>query len=381
MQQQPLLTYLQEHHEAMIEDLRTVVTLESPTTEKAAVDRLGQHLAAKFQELGCTLEVVPQPAHGDQYVLTYAPAGTPATQPVLVLGHMDTVFDLGDIAKNPLRLENGRLYGPGTSDMKGGVIQCLWALRALNATGAIPSRPVRIVLTSDEEMGSHASRALIEAQAREAVAALIIEPAMHPGGQLKTWRKGTGHFTLEVTGKAAHAGADPTKGISAIQELSHQIQRLHAMTDMAVGTTVNVGVIKGGTRGNVVAEFATAEIDVRVMNQAEAERLDAAIRGLTPVLPGAVLKVTGGLNRPPLERHMTMGLYERAAALAAELGFTPGEAGTGGGSDGNFTAAVGCPTLDGLGIVGNLMHTHNEYVEVAEMPCRAALLARLLQTL
>jgi glutamate carboxypeptidase len=374
----PVLAYLEQNKEQIIEDLKTFVSLESPSLDKAAVDRLSRSLAVKFAEAGAATQFLPRENRGDLLRLEWGAAKEDGQ--TMVLCHMDTVFNVGDIARNPLRIENGRLYGPGTSDMKAGFTLLLWALRCMKALGLQPRRKVVGLLTSDEEIGSEAAREAIETEARRSAVALIAEPAMPPNGALKTWRKGTAGYTVTVTGKAAHAGADPTKGISAVEELAHHILVLQKLTDMSVGTTVNVGVIGGGSRSNVVPAEAHAKIDVRFMTMEEAYRIEAAIKGLQPVLAGAKLTVEGGINRPPMVRNeATIELFGRAQALAAELGLVVDEAGTGGGSDGNFTSGVGCPTLDGLGACGDGLHTFNEYIEVDSLPQRAALLVRLLQ--
>lgn len=374
----PVMAYMESHKEAILEDLRRVVELESPSLDKAAVDRLGEHLATLFAGADAAVERLPRQRTGDILRVRWGEGSEPGQ--TLVLSHMDTVFDLGEIGRNPLRLVDGRFYGPGTSDMKAGFVLFLWALRCLRALGLRPRRTVVGLLTADEEIGSGDSRAVIEAEARRSGVALVTEPAMPPAGALKTWRKGSADYLLTFAGRTAHAGADPTKGISAVVEMAHQILYLNGLTDMAVGTTVNVGVAAGGSRGNVVPAEATARVDVRFMTMAEGERVDGLIRGLAPRLTGAQIAVTGGINRPPMVRgEATAALFGTARALAAELGFELSEAGTGGGSDGNFTAGAGCPTLDGLGARGDGLHTSAEYIEVASLPERAALLARLLQ--
>lgn len=374
----PVLAYMELHKEQIAADIKAVVAIESPSLDKAAVDRMGQHFAALFTGAGAEVERLPREERGDLLRLQFGPGRE--TGQTLVLSHMDTVFSIGDIDRNPVRVEDGRLYGPGTSDMKGGVVLFLWALRCMQELGLQPRRTVVGLLTSDEEVGSNASRAVIEEEARRSAVALVTEPAMPPTGALKTWRKGTGSYRVTAHGKAAHAGADPTRGISAIEEMAHHILTLQRLTDMAVGTTVNVGVISGGSRGNVVAESCSIQIDVRFSTMGEANRIDRIIQGLVPVLPGARLTVEGGINRPPMVRNeATVALFQRAQSLAEELGFVVGEAGTGGGSDGNFTSGVGCPTLDGLGACGDGLHTFGEYVEVESLPQRAALMVRLLQ--
>lgn len=373
-----VLAYMEKNKHAIVEDLKTVVSLESPSFDKAAVDRLGRRLEQMFAETGAATAFLPQENYGDLLRIEWG-EGMEDGQ-TLVLCHMDTVFGIGDIAKNPLRMDNGRLYGPGSYDMKAGIVLFLWALRCMKDLNLKPRRTIVGLVTSDEEIGSLASRPVIEHEARRSKAALVTEPPMSPSGALKTWRKGMAMYELFVTGKSAHAGSDPGKGVSAVEELAHQILALRKLEDQAAGTTVNIGVISGGTRSNVVAAEAYAQIDVRFRTMEEAQRVDAAIRGLAPVLPGAGLRVEGGINRPPMMRNeKTAALFEKARALAAELGFELTEAGTGGGSDGNFTSHVGCPTLDGLGACGDGMHTFDEYVDLESLPQRAAFMVRLLQ--
>jgi glutamate carboxypeptidase len=272
----------------------------------------------------------------------------------------------------------GVARGPGCFDMKGGMVVLHFALRALRERGEQPRRRLEVLFTSDEEIGSPTSRALIERTAKDARLAFVLESPL-PGGTLKTARKGTGDYLVRITGRAAHAGVEPQKGVSATGELANQILALHALNDFAVGTTINVGVVHGGTRPNVVAAEAEAHVDVRVETLAEAERIDAAIRGLQPKLPGAVLAVSGGLNRPPMERSPAMAkLFEQARQIARGMQVELQEGSTGGGSDGNFTAALGVPTLDGLGVEGEGAHAAHEHVLTESFPRRAALVAGLL---
>lgn len=374
----PILAYMEQHKEQILADIKAVVAIESPSLDKTAVDKMGLRFAELFSGAGAKVERLPREKRGDILRMEWG-AGREEGQ-TLVLSHMDTVFSVGDIARNPLRIENGRLYGPGTSDMKGGIILFLWALRCMKELGLAPRRQVVGLITSDEEVGSQAARELIEEEARRSAVALVTEPAMPPTGALKTWRKGTADYRVTAHGKAAHAGADPTKGISAIEEVAHHILTLQKLTDMSVGTTVNVGVVNGGSRGNVVADSCMIHVDVRFMTMEEAHRIDAVIRGLVPVVEGARLSVEGGINRPPMVRNeATIALFQQAQSFARELGFEVGEAGTGGGSDGNFTSGAGCPTIDGLGAVGDGLHTFEEYIEVDSLTQRAALMVRLLQ--
>jgi glutamate carboxypeptidase len=300
--------------------------------------------------------------------------------PVLLLGHFDTVWPQGTLERMPLTTQDGRLSGPGVFDMKAGIAIALSAVRALR-TLELRRPAIRMLWTTDEEIGSGTSRAAIEDAARAARAVLVLEPAL-PGGALKTARKGCGEYELAVEGIAAHAGLDPGKGVSAVHELAEQIAAIERLQDLERGITVNVGVVAGGTRPNVVAEHASAVIDVRCPSAEGAQSVDAAIRGLQPRRPGARLRITGGFERPPLERTPAVGrLFALAADVASSLGRTLAEGAAGGGSDGNFTAALGTPTLDGLGAVGDGAHASHEYVEIRELPWRVALVAGLLSRL
>lgn len=362
--------------EDLVALLRALVALESPTTEKAAVDRLGAFVAERLKDLGASVERRPQEAVGDHWIATW---GDPeaATQ-ILTLCHLDTVWPLGTLSRMPIREEGGCLYGPGAFDMKGGIAILLGALQGLRRMGLRPPHRIRMLFTSDEETGSETSRVLIEEEARRSHLVLCLEPAL-PDGSLKTFRKGVADFTVIAYGRSAHAGADPHRGINAIEELAYQIMRLRQLADPRRGTTVTVGMIRGGTRPNVVPEQAEMIVDVRVSTRAEMSRIEAAFRNLRPILEGARLEVRGGFNRPPMERNAQMiATFERARAIAATLGLALTEGGTGGGSDANFTAALGIPTLDGLGAVGNGAHALDEHVRIDSLPLRAALVAALL---
>jgi len=379
-QNQRLLATLQEHQHDMVADLTRLVEMESPTDNKSALDRLGEHLAARLQHLGAEVEVFPQPQAGDHLRARWEAGGDGAAGGLLLLCHMDTVWDLGTVLERPVIIRDGRLYGPGAFDMKGGIVSALWAIRALRGLNMMPKRRITLLLTSDEETGSKTSRPIVEMEALQHDAVLVLEPAQPPNAALKTWRKGVGMYQVRTTGVAAHAGAAHSEGVNAIEELAHQVVAIQALTDYDAGTTVNVGVVGGGTRSNVVPESAWARVDVRVMNEAEAERLDESLRGLQPRLKGARVEVTGGINRPPMVRTAAgVSLFQKAAEIAAELGFSVTETGTGGGSDGNFTAALGVPTLDGLGVVGDGGHAQHEHVIISSLPERAALLAGLLR--
>lgn len=359
---------------ALRRDIETLVRLESPSLDKAAVDRCGLAVAQMMRDAGGVVTMLRQAVRGDHVRAEFAGGRSR----VLILGHFDTVWDVGQIERMPLREEDGRLYGPGVFDMKASIAVARLAIEALfrHPGGAPPT--IVVLWTTDEEIGSGTSRALIEAEAKLSDAVLVLEPSL-PGGAAKTGRKGCGEFVLTVKGVSAHAGIDPRKGASAVHELAHQIVALEALRDYDRGISINVGTIEGGTRANVVAEHARAVIDVRVPTLADARRIETAMQALRPRRPDVSLTVTGGVERPPLERtEGVVSLLERAQAVARELGRDLGEGSTGGGSDGNFTAALGVPTLDGLGPDGDGAHALHEHVLLRELPWRAAFLARLM---
>jgi glutamate carboxypeptidase len=327
--------------------------------------------------MGGDVRRLRQDARGDHLRAEWA--GGPSQ--VLLLGHFDTVWQVGQLQRMPLRRDDGRLYGPGVFDMKAGIGVAMLAVRALQALAAAPLPGIVMLWTADEEIGSLTSRQAIEEEARRSAAVLVLEPSL-PGGGAKTSRKGVGEFELAVHGVSAHAGVDPGKGASAISEIVRQIIAVEALQDLPRGISVNVGRIEGGSRPNVVPDYASAKIDVRVPTLADAARLDAALRGLRPENPRTRLEMTGGLERPPFERSPgVVRLYEQAKEAAAALGRELAEGGTGGGSDGNFTGALGVPTLDGLGPMGDGAHALHEHVIEADLPWRAALLAALLARL
>lgn len=367
-----------ESRRAWLVDLTTrLARLESPTTDKAAADRCGAEIAAAVEGLGGRVTRLPRAEVADHLRAEFGRGG----RQLLLLGHFDTVWPVGQLARMPVELRGDRLHGPGVYDMKAGIAIGLLAIEAVLAVEPPRDRRLVLLLTSDEETGSATSREVIEAEARRSEAVFVLEPAL-AGGGVKTRRKGVGVFELVVHGVAAHAGVDPGRGASAIHELARQIVALSALQDLDRGVSVNVGLVRGGTRSNVVAERAEAEVDVRVDTMADAGRVERALRGLTAVTPGARLEVSGGFNRPPMERTPGVAaLYEAARDIAAGLGFALGEGGTGGASDGNFTAALGVPTLDGLGAVGDGAHALHEHVIVGELPRRAALVAELLAAL
>jgi glutamate carboxypeptidase len=371
-----LLAHTEAHADDIVETIETLVRLESPSDDKAAVDRCGAVLAERLRAIGARVERLPQRERGDHVLARFDGVGPP----VMLLGHFDTVWPVGTLARMPLRREGDRLHGPGTFDMKAGIAIGLAAVRALEARRT--TRPPIVMLwTTDEEVGSETSRAVIEQEARHARAVLVLEPAL-PGGGLKTARKGCGEFELTVRGISAHAGLDPGKGASAIHELATQIGAIERLQDLPRGISVNVGIVSGGSRPNVVAEEARAIIDVRAPTREAAEAVDAALRRLQPVRPGTRLTVRGGFERPPMERGpAVVELFARASRVASSLGRELREGSAGGGSDGNFTAALGIPTLDGLGAVGDGAHAAHEHVELSALPWRAALVAGLLAAL
>jgi glutamate carboxypeptidase len=371
-----LLTWCRGEEPWLLETLEALVRLESPSTSKPAVDRCGAEIARRLAALGGRVERIAQRERGDHLRAVFA--GTEGAPAVLLLGHFDTVWDVGTIERMPFRVEDDRLYGPGIFDMKAGIAVAMLAMRVLLTPGARPRPAVTILLTTDEEVGSGTSRALIEAEARRSAAVLVLEPSL-PDGAAKTARKGCGDFELTVRGVSAHAGIDPGKGASAIHELAHQIVALERLQDLDRGVSVNIGIIRGGSRTNVIADEAHASIDVRAPTMAAAASVERAIRGLSPRLRGTGLEVTGGFGRPPLERGEGVEwLYGIARDAARELGVELGEGSTGGGSDGNFTAALGVPTLDGLGPRGDGAHARHEHVVQQDLCWRAALLAATL---
>ena len=372
-EQMTLLEFCESQQATLRRDVEALVRHESPSTDKAAVDRCGQVVAGMLRDAGGDVALLRQDRRGDHVRAEFA--GGPRR--LLVLGHFDTVWEVGRIQTMPLREADGRLYGPGVFDMKASIAVTAQALRALRHL-SLNAPTVVVLFTTDEEIGSGTSRAAIEAEARESQAVLVMEPSL-PGGGAKTHRKGCGEFTLTAHGVSAHAGIDPRRGASAIHELAHQVCTLEALQDVDRGITVNAGRIEGGTRANVIAEFARAVIDVRVPTIADAVRIDAAFRTISPRNPRVRLEVAGGVERPPLERTDGVArLYEQARNVAAALGRDLAEGGTGGGSDGNFTAALGVPTLDGLGPEGDGAHAVDEHVVVADLPWRAAFLASLV---
>jgi len=361
----------------LVDTIEALVAAESPTTDKSAVDRCGRELASRLEAIGGRVTRLSRVDRGDHLLAEF---GCGASQ-ILLLGHFDTVWPVGQLAKMPLARVAGRLHGPGIFDMKAGIAIGMLAARALLETGTPPDRRIVMLWTTDEEIGSGTSRAAIEDEARRSDAVLVLEPAL-PGGAVKTARKGCGQFEVTVKGIAAHAGIDPTKGASAIHELARQICRLTSLPQLSPGISLNVGIVAGGSRPNVVADEAHATIDVRAATAAESASVESVFRSLAPTDPRTGVEVTGGFDRPPLERSAGVArLYDQARQIARQLGQDLAEGSTGGGSDGNFTAALGVATLDGLGAIGDGAHALHEHVEVDALPDRAALVAALIAQL
>jgi glutamate carboxypeptidase len=366
----------------MVRLLGRFVRCESPSGDKAAVDRCGAMVAREWRGRGAKVKILGQRLRGDHLRIEWARATGRSDGQILVLGHRDTVYPIGTIAKMPFRVAGDKAWGPGAFDMKGGLVMALAAVDALRAVGVRPRKRVVFLWTSDEEIGSETSRRVIESEARRSDAVLVLEPALGREGRLKTQRKGVGGAEIIVTGRAAHAGIEPEKGVNAVHELALQVARLMRMNDRARGITVQATVVEGGTASNVVPERARAMVDIRFARVADAARIERELRGSRAILRGARVEVRVGGMRPPLERSAGVrGLFGVARGLMREMGLSLGEAATGGGSDGNFTAALGVPTLDGLGAVGDRAHSSREHVVVGEMGVRAALIAGLLAEL
>jgi glutamate carboxypeptidase len=375
----PLLAWAHSKQNDLITFLRVLVECESPSDDARAVDRFVRLVTEGVSDIA-TVRVVPgTDGFGPHAQIEFALPGMAKEGQILALGHSDTVYPMGTLVSMPVTETEGRLHGPGVFDMKGGVATFIYAMRALRDLNIPVKRRVVLQLNSDEEVGSASSRPLTEAEAARSVAVLVVEPAAGYDGKVKTARKGVGGFTVRVKGRSAHAGLDFTAGASAILELARQIDRIASFTDLDRGLTVNPGVIAGGTRTNVVAAGASCDFDFRVARTSDAAEVENRFRSLEPFDDRCTIEVEGGLNRPPLERtEGVVALYEKARAIAAGIGMELGETMVGGGSDGNFTAGLGIPTLDGLGAVGDGAHSANEHILIDRIPGRVALLARLV---
>ncbi len=374
-----ILSYTRSRQQEMVSLCRELVECESPSDDPGAVARFVDLVSDKVAGIA-NVRRFPGGRFGPHLQCEFDLPGGNKEGQILALGHSDTVWPVGTLQQMPFREAEGRLWGPGVLDMKAGIVLLLCAVRALRELDLPVTRRLVMQLNSDEEVGSDSSRPLTEEEARRSAAVLVIEPATGLEGKLKTARKGVGDYTIVVHGKAAHSGLDFTAGASAVVELAKQIQKIARFTRMERGMTVNPGVISGGTRPNVVAAEARAEIDMRVMRMKDAAVLDRKFHRLRPVDPRCRIEVSGGLNRPPMERSEgVVELFRRAQAVAAGMGIELEESLSGGGSDGNFTAALGVPTLDGLGAVGEGAHAPHESILVERMAERAALLAGLLR--
>ncbi|HVG20106.1 MAG TPA: M20 family metallopeptidase [Blastocatellia bacterium] len=399
-----LLSYFEQRQLEVLDFIRWLVEQESMSREAEATRRIAENLGDKLAQTGAAVDFISDPRYGatlrarhefnsygesqaPESIITSDRADEGSTdaysddKQLLVVGHLDTVWPTGTLAARPFRIEDDRAFGPGIFDMKSGVALAAFAMRAIKELSRETRRPVTLLMTCDEETGSHFSRELIEEEGRRARAALVLEPPI-PGGTIKTARKGVGEFELIIRGRPAHAGTDPRAGISAITELAHQIIAVNKLSNYESGTTLNVGVVRGGVLSNVIAAEARASIDMRYQTMEEGARITEAMSRLQPSLDGARIEVRGGINRPPLIRSVEVGkLFERAKQLASEIGFELREGSVGGGSDGNFLAALGVPVLDGLGVDGAGAHAEHEHIIISDIPRRAALLTRLIETL
>jgi glutamate carboxypeptidase len=374
-----ILAWLQAHQSDYLALLKEMVEIETPSRDEAGITQFAEFLTQTLAT-EATVKRVAAPGFGPHLIVDFELPGSRKQGRTLALAHSDTVHPRGTLATFPFRIHDGRVYGPGALDIKGGIALVIFAARALRALNLPVRRKLTLLINSDEEIGSDSSRSLTEKLARQSQTVLVVEPGTGLTGKLKTSRKGTGDYTIRVTGIASHAGVDFTAGASAILELARQIERIAGFTNLQRGTTVNPGIIHGGARTNVVAAHAEVHVDIRIARQRDFTALDRQFRTLKPVDPRCRITVEGGLNRPPMERTREIAaLFRLAKELAKPLGVQLEESSTGGGSDGNFTAALGIPTLDGLGCVGEGAHTLNENFLLHRVPDRAALLASLIQ--
>ena len=375
------LRYLEKCQRQIVETTRELVEIESPSDNKPAVDRIAAFLAQKFGALGGRTQLHRSNDFGDSLQINFDVSQSTTRKPVLLLGHYDTVYPLGTLAGMPCADENGHLRGPGVHDMKSGIALMLHAIEALQEWHGELPRPVTVFLVSDEEVGSYSSRRITEALAKESAGVLVLEPAAGLRGAVKTARKGVGEYMLCVKGVAAHAGLDPGKGHSAILELARQIAVVARLNNLKQGLSVNPGVIAGGTRTNVIAAEASVGIDVRIKAARQASGLDRKLRALKPFDKHCKLEMTGSINRLPMERTPGVAaLYKKAQETAKQVGWKLEESAVGGGSDGNFTAGMGIPTLDGMGGVGDGAHAVHEFIVISELPRRALLLAGMIES-
>lgn len=374
-----IVDYLHEKREEMVQVLKGITKMESPSYEKHLVDKCGEKLILFFKQyLDGHIEVFEESVFGNQFRIELGEG----EEQILILGHLDTVWPKGTLKQMPFGIVGDKVFGPGVFDMKGGLVQGIFALHALQTLQVPMKKKVVFLVTTDEEIGSSHSRKLIEKEAKASSYVLVLEPAATIKGNLKTARKGVGAFQLKITGQAAHAGIEPEKGISAIQELAKQILYLHDLTDFQKGTTVNVGLIHGGMATNVIAANAEAELDVRIRQPEELKRVIPLIEGLKPSQEGLSIEVSGGVTRPPMEKTSEIeAIFFKAKEIAKTyLGLELEDQLSGGGSDGSITAQY-APTLDGLGAVGDGAHAEHEHIIISQMPVRSALLALLVKEL
>ncbi|AOV08550.1 M20 family metallopeptidase [Sporosarcina ureilytica] len=372
--------YLERQEEEMLTLLEKLVNIDSGSMNKAGVDKVGQILLEEYEKLGFQVDVIPQEVQGNHLVIRHKKATTPT---IMAVAHMDTVFKEGTVAERPFTIHEGRAYGPGVIDMKGSHVLLLFALKAIREKNSKTLENIEIILTSDEEVGSHTSRELIESLTEHKTYALIMEPARQDGS-LVTARRGVGEYSLHVTGKAAHSGVQPQAGSSAIEELAQKIIKLHKLTNHAEGITINVGVIEGGTTVNTVAPSAVAHVDVRIDKIEQANWIERQIATIcaTPDVEGTTIELKGGIERPPMVKNeQTIALLEKIQEVGRNLGIDVKDMATGGGSDASFTSAKGIATIDGLGPIGGHAHSEEEYLEIASLTERALLLACTIQKL
>ena len=370
-----LLQYFEDKRDLMIDELKVLIEQESPSNNKAAVDALGMLLKSQFEAMGASVEVHPREDVGDILLATWQAEAM--GKPILIVSHMDTVFPLGSLEHMPIHVDDdGRLYGPGAVDMKGGIVVAMNAVAGLRALNALPDRPIYYMVTSDEEIGSTASRDLIEEMAKQSDLVLITEPPTKDGA-LKTWRKGTARYELAIEGKASHAGNEPELGVNSIIEFAQHALEINKLNDLKNGTSVSVTVVEGGTATNVIPAKTVAQIDVRVMTISAFNKVHEALMDRMSYIPGSKVTIEQKSARPPMERDGEA--FGRVREIAENVGITVREDGAGGGSDGNFTAALGIPTIDGLGAEGTGLHASHEHVLVNSLTKKAALIAAIIR--
>lgn len=372
--------FIQNNADAMLHILEETVNMESGSYDKAGVDALGSYWKEKFEQIDFVVETVHQESRGNHYIIRHKDAINPQ---ILILAHLDTVFPKGTVKERPFSRDETRAYGPGVIDMKASHVLLYYSMKALLIEKNNAYKNVVILFNSDEEIGSHSSRKLIEDQSKDKKYALVMEPA-RKNGAIVSARRGVGNYQLTVEGKAAHAGIEPENGISAIEELTYKIQKLHALSDFSQGLSVNVGLISGGISVNAVAPNARAEIDVRISSITQGEEIDAAIQDIcnTPIIKGIKLSLTGGINRPPMVKtDASASLINLIIDEATKLNIELKDIATGGGSDASFTAAMGIPTVDGLGPIGGGQHSDQEYIEIYSLTERTELFINILKRL